>query len=70
MAHKFSIGQLVELKRDSTNPKLARGAYQVLRHAPLEDADYEPTYRIQSVQDGHERVAKESALAAAEPGAT
>jgi hypothetical protein len=69
MAHKFDIGQLVELKHDSTNPKLARGAYRVLRHAPLEDADYEPTYRIQSVQDGHERVAKESTLVPAEPNA-
>jgi hypothetical protein len=62
MAHKFSIGQLVELA-----PRLLRssapGPYEIRHLNPASDRDPgEPCYRIKSTAEKYERVAPESDL--------
>jgi hypothetical protein len=62
MAHKFSIGQRVDLVH---RMMLAapRGQYEVRRLMPESDRDIgDPTYRIKSDEEAHERVAQESDL--------
>ncbi len=62
MAHKFNIGQLVELA-----PRVLRssapGPYEIRHLVPASDGDPgDPRYRIKSVAETHERVAPESEL--------
>jgi hypothetical protein len=62
MAHKFNIGQIVELM-----PKVLRaaaaGPYEICHLVPPSDTDpREPCYRIKSVAEKHERTAPESEL--------
>jgi hypothetical protein len=62
MAHKFSIGQIVELM-----PKVLRaaaaGPYEIRFLVPASDSDpREPFYRIKSAEEMHERIAPESEL--------
>ncbi len=62
MAHKFSIGQLVELA-----PRLLRssapGPYEIRHLSPASDRNPgEPCYRIKSTAEKYERVAPESDL--------
>jgi hypothetical protein len=62
MAHKFSIGQIVELE-----PRVLRlsvpGPYQIRHLVPASDRDPgDPCYRIKSIAEKHERVAPESEL--------
>jgi hypothetical protein len=62
MAHKFNIGQIVEL-----GPGVLRlsapGPYQIRHLVPASDRDPDdPRYRIKSVAEKHERVAPESEL--------
>jgi hypothetical protein len=64
MAHKFSIGQKVDLvhRMMLTAPS---GQYEVRRLMPASDRDAgEPMYRIKSTDETHERVAQESDLTA------
>lgn len=64
MAHKFSIGQKVDLAHRMmlTAP---RGQYEVRRLMPDSDRDAgDPMYRIKSSDETHERVAQESDLTA------
>ena len=64
MSHKFSIGQKVDLlhRMMLTAP---RGQYEVRRLMPESDRDTgDPTYRIKSDEENHERVAQESDLTA------
>ena len=64
MSHKFSIGQKVDLVHRIllTAP---RGQYEVRRLMPESDRDIgDPTYRIKSNEENHERVAQESDLKA------
>ena len=49
--HKFKIGQLVYYRAES-----ASGTYQITQLLPPEGDDYQ--YRIKSVREPHERVAK------------
>ena len=63
MSHKFSIGQVVDLI-----PKILRaaasGQYEVRQLMPASDRDAgDPSYRIKSIEEKHERVAFESDLA-------
>ncbi len=59
--HKFQTGQFVQFTARILKPTAARG-YQVVRlMPPLGSANQ---YRIRSVEDGHERMAKEGDLAA------
>ena len=60
MAHKFTIGQTVELA-----PRLLRssapGLYEIRHRVPASDREPgDPCYRIKSVAEKHERVARES----------
>ena len=64
MSHTFSIGQKVDLQHRMmlTAP---RGQYEVRRLMPESDRDAgDPTYRIKSNEEQHERVAQESDLTA------
>lgn len=58
--HKFQAGQFVRLTARVLSPAPA-GRYQVVRQMPPEN--YVNQYRIRSVEDGHERMVKESDLA-------
>jgi hypothetical protein len=63
MAHKFNIGQLVELERRMFRSS-APGTYEVRDLLPASDRDPgNPSYRIKSLAEKHERVAFESELA-------
>ena len=55
--HKFKIGQLVYYRAESTS-----GTYQITQLLPPEGDEYQ--YRIKSVREPHERVAKEHELVA------
>jgi hypothetical protein len=62
MAHKFKIGQLVELE-PSVLRSLAKGPYEIRHLTPSSDRDpNDPIYRIKSTTEKHERVAPESEL--------
>ncbi len=62
MAHKFNVGQLVEL--ESRVLRLAAlGPYEIRNLVPASDRDPDdPCYRIKSIAEKHERVAPESEL--------
>jgi hypothetical protein len=62
VAHKFNIGQTVELA-----PRLLRssapGPYEIRHLVPASDRDPgDPCYRIKSITEKHERVVRESDL--------
>jgi hypothetical protein len=62
MSHKFSVGQAVDLA-----PRMLRaaapGRYEVCRLMPESDRDAgDPSYRIKSIGEKHERVVSESDL--------
>ena len=62
MAHKFTIGQIVDLM-----PKVLRtaalGPYEIRHLVPASDTDpRDPFYRIKCVAEKHERIAPESEL--------
>jgi hypothetical protein len=59
-AHKFRVGQSVEL-RGRLDAKVPTGPFSVVR--PLPPEGRENQYRLKSKRDGHERVAIESELA-------
>jgi hypothetical protein len=59
---KFTIGQIVDLTRNKFRAAAA-GQYEIRRLMPASDRDgAEPTYRIKSADEKHERVAFESEL--------
>ena len=60
--HKFTIGQTVELAPRMLRPA-ASGEYQIRALVPAPDSDPDnPCYRIKSIDEKHERVARESEL--------
>ena len=62
MAHKFKIGQLVELE-PSVLRSLATGPYEIRHLIPSSDRyPGDPCYRMKSIAEKHERVASESEL--------
>ncbi len=62
MAHKFDIGQLVDLELSSLRSAV-RGPYEIRHLIPASDRDPDdPCYRIKSSAEKHERVAPESEL--------
>jgi hypothetical protein len=62
MAHKFNIGQIVELERGALRLS-APGPYEIRHLVPASDRDPgDPCYRIKSIAEKHERVAPESEL--------
>ncbi len=62
MAHKFNIGQIVELDLGSLRSAVL-GPYEIRHLIPASDRDPDdPCYRIKSVTEKHEQVAPESEL--------
>jgi hypothetical protein len=62
MAHKFDVGQLVDLELSSLRSPV-RGPYEIRHLIPASDRDPDdPCYRIKSIAEKHERVAPESEL--------
>ena len=61
-AHKFAVGQLVQLVARRTDAPIPLGVYAILRQLPAEPP--EVTYHVKSRRDGHERVVREDQLAA------
>jgi hypothetical protein len=60
MAHKFDVGQFVDLELSSLRSAV-RGPYEICHLIPASDRDPDnPCYRIKSVAEKYERVALES----------
>ena len=59
MLHKFKVGQTVTII-PAISRNIPGGIYQVTKQLP--DNDGECKYRIKSVNEPHERVARESEL--------
>ncbi len=57
-SHKFSVGELVELK-PAVSRNVPGGVYEIVKILP---GDGECEYRIKSSNEPHERVARESEL--------
>jgi hypothetical protein len=59
--HKFKVGQTVFLERYLERPLgVSGGAYVITKRLPEHDGEFE--YQIKSVNEPHERVARESQL--------
>jgi hypothetical protein len=58
--HKFNVGQSVNFISSGVGRVAAIGEYQVVRLLPADDGDFQ--YRIKSLRENYERVAKESQL--------
>ena len=59
--YKFNIGQTVFLERYLERPLgVSGGAYVITKRLPEHDGEFE--YQIKSVNEPHERVARESQL--------
>jgi len=72
LKHKFVVGEIVELAPNVLLAAAAR-AYEIRRQMPLSDVSSDsPRYRIKSVAENHERVARENelTLSPASPSAT
>jgi hypothetical protein len=61
-AHKFKVGQSVRLTPGKMTPRPAAQAYKIVRVLPAEGGEYH--YRIKSVYEPYERIARESELSA------
>jgi hypothetical protein len=59
--HKFNLGQTVHYMSSMIGRKSASGSYRIVRLLPPDGDDFQ--YRIKSVAEAYERVAKESQLA-------
>jgi len=67
MAHKFTIGQAVDLQRRVLRPASA-GEYEIRELIPAADSEPDdPCYRVKNVREKHERVVRESEISLAEP---
>lgn len=62
MSHKFSVGQAVDLT-STVLRAAAPGRYEIRRLMPESERDAgDPSYRIKSIGEEHERVVSESEL--------
>ena len=62
MAHKFNVGQIVELEPEVLRSS-APGPYEIRHLVPASDRDPDdPCYRIKSIAEKYERVAPESEI--------
>jgi hypothetical protein len=59
LSHKFHTGQLVQLI-PSISRNVPGGSFEITKKLPEHDGEYE--YRIKSMNEAHERVARESEL--------
>jgi hypothetical protein len=58
--HKFEIGQTINFRSDRGARAAAPGRYEIVGIRP--DEGGEPSYRIKSELERHERIARESEL--------
>jgi hypothetical protein len=58
-AHKFHVGQFVELK-PAISRNVPGGTFDITKQLPKSSGEFE--YRIKSMNEPHERVARESEL--------
>jgi hypothetical protein len=58
-SHKFKVGEIVTV-RPVLNRNVPGGVYEVTKQLPDNGGEFE--YRIKSVNEPHERVARESEL--------
>lgn len=61
-SHKFAVGQEVEFLPGRMDFHVPRGAYTIVRQLPAEANEHQ--YRVKNSRDGHERIMRESQLAA------
>ena len=67
VSHKFSVGQIVDLTQRMMRAA-APGRYEIVALRPESDRDIgDPSYRIKSIDEKHERVASESDLTLSAP---
>ncbi len=59
-AHKFRVGQMVDFVPSKTGVSASARSYKVLKVQPLEGG--ERLYRIKTIAEAFERVARESEL--------
>jgi hypothetical protein len=59
LSHKFHVGQLVQII-PSINRNVPGGSYEITKKLPESDGEF--AYRIKSMNEPHERVARESEL--------
>jgi hypothetical protein len=59
LSHKYRIGQLVELT-PAVSRNIPGGTFEITKQLPENHGEYE--YRIKSMNELHERVARESEL--------
>lgn len=59
-AHRYKIGQMVYFNSPTRGLPAAADAYKIVRTMPKDGAD--PMYRIKSMAEAFERVAKESEI--------
>lgn len=60
MSHKYKVGQEVSFSPGKLSMPQSAGRYKVVRHMPLENGEY--TYRIKSLSESFERVAREGEI--------
>ncbi len=60
MTHKFSIGQTVAFQAPGRGVQAAIGTYEVTRLLPSDGEVLQ--YRIKSLRESHERIAREDQL--------
>lgn len=60
--HKFTVGQEVSFLPSAMDFNVPRGTYRIVRQLPLEAAGFQDP--VKNVSDGHERIIRESQLAA------
>jgi hypothetical protein len=58
--HKFAVGQEVSFLPSVSDFNVPRGTYRIVRQLPFEVDSF--TYRVKNLNDGHERVMRESQL--------
>ena len=63
--HKFKVGQMVDLISSHVGLPASVRAYKILRLLPQEGG--EPLYRIKTIAEAFERIAKESELVRSTP---
>jgi len=61
-AHKFKVGQSVRFTPGKMRAPVGGQVYTIVRALPAEDGEYH--YRIKSVYEPYERIARESELSA------
>ena len=61
-AHKFAVGEAVQLVSRTSDALIPLGIYTVIRQLPAEPREL--TYHVKSSSDGHERIVREGQLAA------